>query len=173
MRTLVIGGSASGKSEYAEALALQSPCPKYYIATLMAQDDESLKRIAKHRQMRAEKSFVTIERYNDLGGLMLPKRGTVLLECLGNLTANELFCENGAAKNTFNVILDGCAKLEKQCDELIVVSNDVFRTSDVYDEGMLYYMEMLGLLNRALAARFERVVETVCGIAVPQKGVCS
>lgn len=171
MRTLVIGGSASGKSEYAEALALQSLCPRYYIATLMAQDEESLKRIAKHKQMRAEKGFVTIERYTALGDLVLPKRGTVLLECLGNLTANELFSENGAGKKTVNEVLNGFSKLEKQCDELIVVTNDVFNSGDLYDEGTLCYLKALASINSALAARFERVVETVCGIAIPQKGV--
>ena len=33
MRALVIGGAASGKSEYAEALAISLPQPRFYVAT--------------------------------------------------------------------------------------------------------------------------------------------
>ena len=34
MFTLVIGGAASGKSEYAESLLLGAPGPRYYLATM-------------------------------------------------------------------------------------------------------------------------------------------
>lgn len=77
MFTLVIGGSASGKSEYAESLLLQSEyLPRYYIATMQPFDGECHARIARHRQMRAKKQFETIERYTGLAGLVLPERGT-------------------------------------------------------------------------------------------------
>ena len=60
MFTLVVGGAASGKSEYAESLVLQD-LPRYYIATMQPFDGECRARIAKHRRMRAEKQFVRSE----------------------------------------------------------------------------------------------------------------
>lgn len=171
MRTLVIGGAACGKSEYAEALAIQCPEPRCYIATLIPQDGESMLRIKKHQSIRAKKGFSTIEQYTDLSGLCIPKHGTVLLECLGNLTANELFSAKGAGSNTYDAILHGIEKLEVQCDSLIVVTNDVFADDNAYTYGTLRYIEILAALNRTLAQRFERVVELVCGIPILQKGV--
>ena len=96
MFTLVIGGSASGKSEYAEGLVLASPHrPRYYIATMEPFDGEGRARVAKHRAMRAEKDFETVERYTGLASVRLPRRGAALLECVGNLAANELYSPGG------------------------------------------------------------------------------
>ena len=58
--TLVLGGSGSGKSAYAEQL-LDGYSRKYYIATMQVFDAESEKRVAHHRQLRAGKGFVTVE----------------------------------------------------------------------------------------------------------------
>ena len=49
MLTLVTGGAASGKSEYAERLAAACDGPRVYIATMRPLDKESVARIEKHR----------------------------------------------------------------------------------------------------------------------------
>ena len=61
MLTLVIGGAASGKSAYAESLCLRAPLPRTYLATMQVWDAECAARVAKHRAMRAEKQFTTVE----------------------------------------------------------------------------------------------------------------
>lgn len=48
MFTLVIGGSASGKSEYAEQQVMALPGRRWYLATMEPWDDECVARIAKH-----------------------------------------------------------------------------------------------------------------------------
>ena len=97
MFTLVIGGAASGKSEYAEELILASPLrPRIYIATMEPFGAEGQARIARHRELRRGKGFQTVERYTGIAGLKLPAGGAVLLECLGNLAANELYSPAGA-----------------------------------------------------------------------------
>ena len=96
MLTLVIGGAASGKSEYAESLVLRTTGPRYYLATMQVWDAECAARVEKHRKMRAAKQFETIECPLHLETVRLPARGTALLEDLGNLTANELYDPAGA-----------------------------------------------------------------------------
>ena len=167
MRTLVIGGAASGKSEYAETLALESGTPRYYIATMQPCGDEGRARIEKHRRMRAERGFITLEQYTDIGAAKLERGATALLECLGNLTANELF--SGEGRNV-QAMLDGIALLEKSCNALIIVTNDVFCDGVAYDAPTMTYLRALAKLNNALAARVERVVEVVCGIPLFLKG---
>ena len=61
MLTLVLGGAASGKSEYAETLVLRCGLPRYYLATMQVWDAECAARVEKHRKMRAAKQFTTIE----------------------------------------------------------------------------------------------------------------
>ena len=61
MFTLVTGGSGSGKSEYAESLVDSWNDPKIYIATMMPFDEETRKKIQRHREMRRDKGFITLE----------------------------------------------------------------------------------------------------------------
>ncbi len=161
MFTLVVGGAASGKSEYAESLVLQD-LPRYYIATMQPFDGECRARIAKHRRMRAEKQFVTIERYTGLSGLVLPERGDVLLECLGNLAANELYGPGG--DQAYGAIVQGVETLLSQCRDLVAVSNEVCASGGGYGEETEAYRRLLAGVNRALADRADRVYEVVCGL---------
>ena len=61
MLTLVLGGAASGKSAYAESLVLKTGLPRYYLATMQVWDAECAARVEKHRKMRAQKQFETLE----------------------------------------------------------------------------------------------------------------
>lgn len=173
MFTLVVGGAASGKSEYAERLVLDSPCrPRYYVATMEPLDGECRARIARHRQMRAEKGFKTVERYAALASLRLEGRGCVLLECLGNLAANELYSPAGAGtpEAALEAVTRGVDGLLAQCGDLVVVSSEVFTGGRRYAGGTEDYLRLLAAANRALARRADRVCEVVCGLPQFYKG---
>lgn len=171
MTTLVIGGAASGKSAFAEALAAVSAARRRcYLATLISFDGEDDRRVARHREARAGKGFVTLERYTDLAGLAVPADSAVLLECLGNLTANEIFAPGGAEERALEAVVEGVLSLAGRCQDLVVVTNDTFADGYAYSGGTRRFLEVLAAANAALAARFDRVYEVVCGIALPLKG---
>ena len=170
MLTLVVGGAASGKSAYAERLVLQTALPRYYLATMQVWDAECAARVEKHRRMRAEKQFETLECPLHLGTVHLPARGTALLEDLGNLTANELYDPTGAGEASASAILDGLDRLAAQCEHLVVVSNEVFSGGANYAGDTDRYLKALAQVNNALAARADAVVRVVCGIPVYHKG---
>ena len=170
MLILLTGGSGCGKSSYAEALCGKLPGPRYYIAAMRPYGEESLRKIEKHRRMREGKGFKTIERYTDLASLTLPGRGTVLLECICNLTANEMFHEDGAWEDPFERVIRGVEALLEQSSHVVVVTNDVSSDGRLYDEGTMAYIRALGRINAALAKKADTVCELVCGIPVPQKG---
>ena len=169
--TLVIGGAASGKSEYAESLVLRSALPRYYLATMQVWDAECAARVEKHRRMRAAKQFETVECPLHLDAVHLPACGTALLEDLGNLTANELYDPAGAGPQTAQAILSGLDAVYAQCETLIVVSNEVFSGGADYAGDTGRYLKALAQVNNALAARADHVVRVVCGIPVYYKGV--
>ena len=93
MLTLVIGGAASGKSEYAESAVLELPGHRIYLATMQAYDDEGRARVEKHRRNRADKGFETVEQSVNLEEAIprIPAGSNVLLEDLTNLVANERY----------------------------------------------------------------------------------
>lgn len=170
MLTLVVGGAASGKSAYAERLVLRTALPRYYLATMQVWDAECAARVEKHRRMRAEKQFETLECPLHLGTVHLPARGTALLEDLGNLTANELYDPAGAGEAAASAILDSLDRLAAQCEHLVVVSNEVFSGGANYAGDTDRYLKALAQVNNALAARADAVVRVVCGIPVYHKG---
>lgn len=168
---VVTGGSASGKSSYAESLCCALPQPRYYVATMQPFSEEGAQRIARHRTLRAGKGFETVERYADLAGLELPQRGIVLLEDMGNLTANKMFSGEGGHDDPTASVVEGVSALEMQCEALIVVTNEVGSDGKTYDEDTQMYMRALGHINAELAEAADVVVEVVCGIPLMLKGV--
>lgn len=164
---LVTGGSGSGKSAVAEQLAADAPgSKKIYLATMQCWDEESRQRVARHRAMRAERNFITIERPTDLKHLVFPPCDVVLLECLSNLAANEMFAREGAGEDVQQAILQGIAHVQAQCRQLVIVTNEIFSDGVQYDIETERYLALLGRLNIQLAAQAEQVIEVVCGIPI-------
>lgn len=171
MLALVLGGAASGKSEFAEQLTMTLSKERYYIATMQVYDAESERRVERHRKMRRDKGFQTVERTLALAGLEIPhSEGVALLECASTLVGNELCLSGGAEDNTATAIYDGVENLLKQGLDLVVVSNDVFGEGDEHTPEMTRYLYHLGRLNCQIAARADVVAEVVCGLPVYHKG---
>ena len=171
MLILLTGGSACGKSSYGETLAVQGPKPLYYIAAMEPYDEECLQKIARHRALRANKGFETIERYTGVDTLKLPQTGgTVLLECLCNLTANEMYIQPDAPVDPVQKVVAGVENLMGQTDTLIVITNDVGSDDEAYSEETRAYIRALGEINARVASMADRVYELVAGIPLCLKG---
>lgn len=170
MFTLVIGGSASGKSEYAErfVLSLDGSGPRIYIATMEPFGREAQARITRHHAMRRGRGFETLECYQNIGSISVPLNSNVLLEDLGNLVANELFGECAITEELDNSLSERIAEeieaLRTKCAHLTIVTNEVFSGGKDYEGETLTYLRILAKLSRLLAGRADYVVEVVCGL---------
>ena len=165
MMTVVTGGSGSGKSAFAEDKIVSfGPAKRIYIATMHPYDEESHKRVARHRKMRAGKGFETIECYTGLKNLDFPENAVVLLECMSNLAANEMFEEKGAGEKTVEAVLEGIKKLSSQVRHLVIVTNEIFSDGMVYDKETENYQRLLGKINAYLAEISDVCYEVVYGI---------
>ena len=183
MMILVTGGSASGKSEYAEesAIRLAGDAPKYYIATMM-QEPYNMARIRKHRASREGKGFITIEEDMELGRITVESHATYLIEDIPNLLANHMFTVSDSANNTradeINInpgdiiqrIITDISRLRDSSGNLVIVTGDISRDGMDYGESTLDYIEKLGYLNRKLAEMADIFVKTVVGIPICIKG---
>ena len=92
--------------------------------------------------------------------------GAVLLECMSNLAANEMFSREQPVdrETVIAKILQGIEVLRKQADPLVIVTNNVFEDGIAYDSATIEYIEALGRVNERLAAEADEVVEVVAGI---------
>lgn len=168
---VVTGGSGSGKSAFAEEIVLKlGERKRIYIATMMCFDEESRKRVARHREMRKHKKFETIECYTGLEHVTVPEGSVVLLECMSNLTANEMYGDAGAKEQTVPAILRGIDRLLEQAEHVIVVTNEIFSDGIQYDPETTRYQKYLGKINREMVKRADAAVEVVYGIPLYLKG---
>lgn len=199
MLHIVYGGSASGKSSYAEsfAMSLQGEGRLLYIATMYPYkwntteiDPETMQRIERHRAMRADKGFDTVECYRHVEHIVAKRQDVLLLECMSNLLANEMYLEpdsnaGGLAETMSEVekagvgmsetlspvskkIVQALVNLSTRVQDVVIVTNDVFSDggSLTYDESTREYVKNLAEINCALARVAETVTEVVCGIPV-------
>jgi adenosylcobinamide kinase/adenosylcobinamide-phosphate guanylyltransferase len=89
---------------------------------------------------------------------------------MSNLTANEMFQENGAHEHTVEAILAGVRHLRKQAKHLVIVTNEIFSEAASYEGETETYQQYLGEINCRLAEMANQVVEVVYGIPVRLKG---
>ena len=177
MVTLILGGSGSGKSAFAEDYIIKhnNGGKTYYLATMQSGDNpETRKRIERHRMMRNEKGFLTIEQSYDIQDSVdqMEQEASVLLEDLSNLLANEMFLkkrETDTERDLEKEIEEGIVLLTKHIANLVIVSNNIFEDGIEYDEETKRYMKALGELNRRIAGHSDEVYEVVCGIPVSLK----
>ena len=168
---LVTGGSGSGKSEFAESLVTGlADGPNLYIATMFPFDEECHKRIARHREMRIDKGFDSLECYTGLKHADVSGYHTLLLECMSNLVANEMFREDGFHPEVSEKITEGVRNLLSQAEHVVIVTNEIFSDGILYEGESEKYKEQLGQINCNLAEMADAVVEVVYGIPVWHKG---
>lgn len=171
MMTLIIGGSGSGKSAYAEnyAVSVSQRKKKYYIATMQIYDEEGREKVRRHRRLRSGRGFSTIEQpvnIQDAAKMFEAGEKTALLECVSNLAANEMFSGDvpQMAENVADKIVRGIEELKEELSDLVIVSNNVFEDGKVYDSTTMEYIRAMGDINSRLAAMADEVVEVVAGI---------
>lgn len=179
MLTLVIGGSGSGKSEYAEKIvkSLQTNGEDiYYLATMKPEGEENKRRILRHLQLRDGKGFITVEMSINVAsfpqriGIEKCRDAIVLLECMSNLAANEMFGEEiKSAADVHKKIVEDMGALNNKVKHLVVVSNNIHEDGATYDAMTEEYIRAVGDINSDVAAMSDKVIEVVVGIPIVVK----
>lgn len=164
--TLVLGGARSGKSRHAEALITELPGPWVYVATAEAQDAEMAARIAAHRAARGD-GWRTMEAPLDLPGALAGAGGApVLVDCLTLWLTNLLLAGRDVAAARAALL----GALAARSAATVLVSNEV--GLGIVPESALarVFRDEAGRLHQALAARADRVLFMVAGLAMTVKG---
>ncbi|ADY57171.1 cobalbumin biosynthesis protein [Syntrophobotulus glycolicus DSM 8271] len=168
MLIFISGGVRSGKSALGEKLAaaLAKERRKIYLATARDEDKEMAERICLHRRQRADKGFISVDRSVNITGDIpfFQPEDTVLLDCLGILLANELFCADRNPRQPAVVgkrILKEIISLNRRVSNLIIVSNELFSDGIEYDRPVEDYIRTLARLHREIVLHGDIAIECV------------
>ncbi|MFK7837670.1 MAG: bifunctional adenosylcobinamide kinase/adenosylcobinamide-phosphate guanylyltransferase [Sulfitobacter sp.] len=163
----VLGGAASGKSEWAERQATLYDLPMVYLATGQIFDAEVAARVETHKKRR-DARWTTVERALDLGPALaaLTCDQVVLIDCATMWLSNQMMAEADVAKAQSDLLnsLSTCAA------PWIIVSNEVGQGIVPENAMARQFREAQGRLNIALAAQAEVAVQVIAGLPQILKG---
>ncbi|MBC7995698.1 MAG: bifunctional adenosylcobinamide kinase/adenosylcobinamide-phosphate guanylyltransferase [Rhizobacter sp.] len=178
---LILGGQRSGKSRCAEQRAAawlqQTGHTAVLVATAMAHDDEMSERISRHRADRAERvpGLHTEEVPFDLPEAVARSSAPshlIVVDCL-TLWLTNLLMPMHDRPITDVSWLARCARLCEAIDAargpVVLVSNEIGLGISPLSAEARRFVDELGRLHQAVAARCERVTWMVAGIEMPVK----
>ncbi|WP_419888001.1 bifunctional adenosylcobinamide kinase/adenosylcobinamide-phosphate guanylyltransferase [Neobacillus niacini] len=179
----ISGGVRSGKSSFAEEMALklvnENGGQLNYLATGVASDPEMQDRITKHQRDREGGKFRwrTIEQSQNIGesANLFNNEDIILLDCVTTLLNNELFSSNQIWDESFladvmKTISTGINNIRDRAKVLIVVSNEVFNES-ISENGLVFsYARILGKIHQQLVKEADQAFLVEAGIPIHMKG---
>ncbi|MCX7567797.1 bifunctional adenosylcobinamide kinase/adenosylcobinamide-phosphate guanylyltransferase [Sulfitobacter sp. F26169L] len=165
--TFILGGAASGKSEWAESYILSSMLPPVYLATGRIGDDETKQRVTLH-QNRRDARWTTIEEPLDLTAPLaeLSPDRPVLIDCATMWLSNQMMQNADLGKATAALLyaLHNCAA------PWVIVSNEVGHGIVPDNKLARRFREAQGRLNIALARDADLAVMVIAGLPQVLKG---
>ncbi len=177
---LVLGGARSGKSEFAERLAVAVGGPVTYLATLAVGDEEMARRVAGHRGRRPA-GWVTVEETHQLPQRVAEygsRPGVLLIDCLTGWISNLLLDEKlpfpGASLPEREDYI--ASRMEELVEAAAVSSGSVLVVSNEVGMGLVppyplgrIFRDVSGRANRRLASVADEVYLVVAGLALEIK----
>ena len=169
---LITGGQRSGKSQYAEQLALSlSPTP-VYLATSRIWDEEFRQRVVRHQERRGPE-WTNIEEPLHLCLPQLEGR-VVLVDCLTLWSTNWFFDhQDWTTDEVLNVLKEELDKLSHLSPEttIILVTNEIGMGGTSANALQRRFTDLLGWTNQHAAQLANEVVLMVSGMPVRVKSI--
>jgi adenosylcobinamide kinase/adenosylcobinamide-phosphate guanylyltransferase len=164
---LITGGARSGKSTYAEKLALSlSPTP-VYLATARIWDEEFRKRVIHHQERRGPE-WTNIEEDKELSRHSLSGR-TVLIDCITLWCTNFFFDLDADTDRSLAAAKAEFDRFTAQDATFIFVTNEIGMGGTSENEIQRKFTDMQGWMNQYVASRADEVILMVSGIATKIK----
>ncbi|WP_418699180.1 bifunctional adenosylcobinamide kinase/adenosylcobinamide-phosphate guanylyltransferase [Bacteroides sp.] len=164
---LITGGARSGKSTYAEKLALSlSPNP-VYLATARIWDEEFRQRVSRHQERRGPE-WTNIEEEKALSRHHLEGR-IVLIDCVTLWCTNFFFDLKSNIDSALTAAQEEFDRFTTQDATFIFVTNEIGMGATSDNELQRKFTDMQGWMNQYIAARADEVILMVSGIPVKIK----
>lgn len=164
---LITGGQRSGKSGYAQRLALSLTPNPVYLATSRIWDEEFRKRVLHHQADRGpEWTNIEEEKYlsrHDFNGRV------VVIDCVTLWGTNFFFDNDSHVEQSLTELKDEFDKFSEQDAYFIFVTNEIGLGGVSSDIIQRKFTDLQGWLNQYIAAHADEVILMVSGIPMKIK----
>lgn len=178
--TLITGGARSGKSRFAQDMAVQAGVPVLFVATAEAGDEDMRKRIEAHKKSRPA-DWTTLETTSHVGGQItknIGKSKLVIVDCI-TLLVNNIFMQYDDTIDAGAAEIGVMDEIEELIDcmdstkaDFLIVTNETGLGIVPADRISRLYRDLLGRANQRLAQRADEVHMLIAGIPVTIKKSC-
>ncbi len=165
---LITGGARSGKSGYAEKLALSLSDAPVYLATARIWDEEFRERVRRH-QARRGPQWTNIEEEKQLSRHDLSGR-VVLVDCLTLWATNFFFDLESDVDRALAALQEEFDRFTAQDATFLLVTNEIGMGGTSDNAIQRRFTDLQGWMNQYAAARADEVILMVSGIPVKIKG---
>ncbi len=167
MTYLITGGKRSGKSSYAQELALSLSDSPIYVATARVWDEDFEQRVERHKQDRGEQ-WTDIEAEKELGSLDLEGKVAVI-DCVTLWLTNFYMDTKQDVEQSLKLAKQELLKLFKKESTLIIVTNEIGMGTHAQTESARKFADLQGWMNQYIARHADEVILMVSGIPVTIK----
>lgn len=163
----ITGGTRSGKSSYAQKLALSFSENPVYLATARKWDDDFKNRIKRHQQDRDER-WENIEEEKHPSKLVLQGR-VVVLDCVTLWLTNFFADTKYNVDETLSLIKEEFDKLAAIDATWIIISNEIGMGMHADTEIGRKFADLQGWINQHIAAKADKAIFMVSGLPLDLK----
>ncbi len=164
---MITGGARSGKSSYAEQLALSLSSNPVYLATARVWDDEFRQRVQNHQERRGSE-WTNIEEEKELSKHQLPGR-VVLIDCITMWCNNYFFDLHDEVDATLNAMKQEFKEFTNQDATFIFVTNEIGMGGTSPNNIQRRFTDLQGWFNQFVSSQADEVILMVSGIPVKIK----
>jgi len=164
---LITGGQRSGKSSYAQNLALSLTGHPVYLATSAVWDEEHRLRIERHKRDRGPE-WTNVEELKDLQKIDVRNR-IVVIDCITLWSTNFFNETNGDIELSLAAIIERFDAFIRQEATFIFVTNELGLGGTSVHDLQRRFTDLLGWVNQHIASKSDEVVLMVSGIPMKVK----
>lgn len=169
---LITGGQRSGKSSYAQRLAMELAASKnrlpIYLATSRVWDEEHRKRIERHKLERQE-NWVNIEEEKYLSNHQFIDDDVVVIDCVTLWATNFFFDNNGDVDLSFQELCKEFESFSLNNCTLIFVTNEIGLGGVSQDNTQRRFTDLQGYINQTIASKATSLFIMISGIPLRVK----
>ena len=166
---LITGGQRSGKSTYAQELALSLSANPVYLATSAVWDEEHRQRIERHKRDRGPE-WTNVEELTDIQNVDVSGR-VVVIDCVTLWATNFFMANNGDVEDTLAQLKVRFIQFTAQEAIFIFVTNEIGLGGISSNDLQRRFTDLIGWMNQFIARAADEVVLMVSGMAVKIKEV--
>jgi len=163
----ITGGERSGKSRYAQNLALELSNSPYYLATSRVWDGDFAERVKRHVSDRDER-WTTIEEEKYIGSIDIDGK-TVVIDCVTLWLTNWYMDTENNVEESLKKGKEELLQLFKKEANIIIISNEIGMGVHAQTKMARKFTELQGWMNQFIAQKADQAIFMVSGLPVKLK----